>query len=54
MMYFTQKLVRKNNILCEYIMLRKAFKAYKENLTAAIQNTSKSNIVYLFYFETIP
>lgn len=27
MMYFTQKLARKNNILCEYIMLRKAFKA---------------------------
>mgnify|MGYP000527767340 FL=1 len=50
MMYFTQKLVRKNNILCEYIMLRKAFKAYKEKFDCSYSKYVKIKHCVSFLF----
>lgn len=50
MMYFTQKLVRKNNILCEYIMLRKAFKAYKERFDCSYSKYVKIKHCVSFLF----
>lgn len=45
--------LEKNNILCEYIMFRKAFKVYKEKFDCSYSKYVKINPYVFFYFETI-